>query len=71
MKRYLVVFERTASGYSAHVPDLPGCATAGETIGEAEANMREAINEHIDMLRAAGDPIPTPSAHVSFVVVGT
>lgn len=25
MHRYLVVFEKTNTGYSAYVPDLPGC----------------------------------------------
>ena len=26
--KYAIVFERTPSGYSAYVPDLPGCVAA-------------------------------------------
>ena len=31
MKKYLVLFEKTATGYSAFVPDLPGCIATGST----------------------------------------
>jgi hypothetical protein len=29
MIRYFVVFEKTDTGYSAFVPDLPGCVATG------------------------------------------
>ncbi len=31
MIKYLVVFEKTETGYSAYVPDLPGCIATGKT----------------------------------------
>ncbi|HEX5727039.1 MAG TPA: type II toxin-antitoxin system HicB family antitoxin [Longimicrobiaceae bacterium] len=43
MKRYLIVVERTETGFSAYSPDLPGCASTGRTREEVQANMREAI----------------------------
>ena len=30
--KYAVLFEQTATGFSAHVPDLPGCVAAGATL---------------------------------------
>ena len=38
--KYAVLFEKTSTGYSAHVPDLPGCVVAGPTFGETAELMR-------------------------------
>ena len=48
MKRYLIVIEKTETGYSAYSPDLPGCVSTGGTRDEVESNMREAIEFHLD-----------------------
>jgi predicted RNase H-like HicB family nuclease len=34
MSKYTVLFEPTATGYSAHGPGLPGCVAAGFTLAE-------------------------------------
>ena len=34
MEIYLIVIGRTATGYSAHCPDVLGCATVGKTVEE-------------------------------------
>ena len=31
MKKYLIIIEKTDTGYSAYVPDLPGCVATGKT----------------------------------------
>jgi predicted RNase H-like HicB family nuclease len=67
MKRYLIVIEQTQSGYSSYSPDLPGCVSTGETRQEAERNMREAIEFHVDGLREEGYPVPEPQASSSYV----
>jgi len=36
MKNYLVVFEKSSTGYSAYVPDLPGCISTGATKEETK-----------------------------------
>jgi predicted RNase H-like HicB family nuclease len=41
--RLLVEFDPEAKRWSAVFPELPGCATAGETEAEAVANAREAL----------------------------
>jgi predicted RNase H-like HicB family nuclease len=69
MKRYLVVVEPTETGYSAYSPDLPGCISTGGTRAEIEANMREAIEFHIEGLQLEGYPVPEPSSESAYVDV--
>lgn len=46
---YQAVFqEETDGGYSVWVPDLPGCASQGETLEEALENIKEAIELYIE-----------------------
>jgi len=66
VNRYLIIVEKTPSGYSAYSPDVPGCVAAGRTRSEVEREMREAIAFHIEGLRAAGEEIPTPSSEASY-----
>ena len=61
MKKYLVIFEPTSTGYSAYVPDLPGLAIFGDTRAETEQNAREGIAFHIEGLLLDGLPVPDPT----------
>ena len=67
--KYVVVYEETPTGYSAYVPDLPGCVAAGETRQETEGLIREAIAFHLDGLRVFGEPIPEPGTWTETVEV--
>jgi predicted RNase H-like HicB family nuclease len=67
MKKYLIIVEPTGKGYSAYSPDLPGCASTGETREEVEANMREAMQFHIEGLKQEGYEIPEPHSYSSYV----
>lgn len=67
--RYVVVYERTAGGWSAYVPDLPGCVSAGVSRAEVERLIREAIGLHVESLREAGEPVPRPGAWTGLVEV--
>jgi predicted RNase H-like HicB family nuclease len=69
MKRYLVVIERTETGFSAYAPDLPGCASSGRTRQEAETNIREALDFHIEGLRREGRPVPQPRTEYAQVEI--
>lgn len=44
--RYEIRIEKTANGYSAYVPALPGCVAAAETHDETERLIEEAIAFH-------------------------
>lgn len=59
---YVVVIEKTENGFGAYVPDLPGCIAAGDTREETEALIREAVSDHVELLREHGDPVPEPRA---------
>ena len=56
--RFLVVVEKAGRNYSAYAPDLPGCVATGATRDEAEKNMHDAIELHIEGLKEDGLPIP-------------
>ncbi len=58
MYRFLVVIEKVNNNYSAYSPDLPGCVATGATREEAEKNMYEAIEMHIEGLLEDKLPIP-------------
>lgn len=47
------------------VPDIPGCTSAGDTLDEALANAREAIEFHLEGLSEDGTevPIAQPVSH--------
>jgi len=58
---YLVIIEKTDTGYSAYVPDLPGCITVGTTQQEIEQNIQQAILMHLEGMQEDGIDIPMPS----------
>lgn len=68
--KYLVVVEKSASGFGAYVPDLPGCIAVGQTRKETLRLMQEAIDFHIEGLRENGDNVPAPCSSGEIVEVG-
>ena len=57
--RFKAVFERDADGgYSVFAPTLPGCASQGDSLPEARANIEEAIELYLWSLRVEGVTIP-------------
>jgi len=69
MKKYLIIVEKTDTGYSANSPDVPGCGSTGRTKEEVERNIQEAIQFHIEGLREEGYAIPEPSTYSSYIDV--
>jgi predicted RNase H-like HicB family nuclease len=67
--RYAIVIERAATNFSAYAPDLPGCVATGDTEAEAEAQIRKAIEFHLEGIREDGDPIPEPSSKVEYIEI--
>ena len=67
--RYMVVLERGEKSWGAHVPDLPGCAAVGESRDDALRLIREAIEFHLEGLRAEGQAVPAPHSYATFVEV--
>jgi predicted RNase H-like HicB family nuclease len=69
--RFLIVVEDAGANFSAYSPDLPGCVATGGSREEAEKNMYEAIQLHIEGLKEDGLPIPTSSAVAEYVVLSS
>ncbi|MCX9010621.1 MAG: type II toxin-antitoxin system HicB family antitoxin [Candidatus Methanoperedens sp.] len=69
MYRFLVVIEKANNNYSAYSPDLPGCVAAGTTREEAEKNMYEAIEMHIQGLLEDKLPIPESKSFAEYIAV--
>ncbi len=65
--RYAIVIEKVSSNFAAYAPDLPGCIATGATVAETESLIREAIEFHLDGLKADGVPIPPSSSRVEYV----
>ena len=68
MKKYLVIFEKTKTGFSSYVPDLPGCIATGKTKVDAEKNIYAAIKFHIEGLEEEGFKIPTAKTESEMMV---
>ncbi|MFT4198068.1 MAG: type II toxin-antitoxin system HicB family antitoxin [Pseudoxanthomonas sp.] len=62
--RYPVMIEagNDQTAWSAVVPDLPGCYSAGDTLDEAMEAVEEAAAAWIDAALDAGKAIPPPSS---------
>jgi predicted RNase H-like HicB family nuclease len=61
MTRYAILIAPTSTGFSAHVPDLPGCIATGRTVEQTKRRMAKAIEMHLVAMREDGDEIPEPS----------
>jgi predicted RNase H-like HicB family nuclease len=68
MKKYLIIFERTKSGYSAYSPDVPGCVATGRTKKQAEKNIYEAIQFHLEGMQSEGLKLPENNSESEMLV---
>jgi predicted RNase H-like HicB family nuclease len=67
--KYLVILERTKTGFSAFSPDLPGCIATGATREETEKNMRDAIASHVEGMHQEGLELPQPHSSSTYLEV--
>ena len=58
----VVLHKDKDSDYGVTVPDFQGCFSAGDTVEEALAGAREAIELHLEGILADGEAIPQTSA---------
>ncbi len=67
--KVLIVVERTSTGFSAFSPDIAGCMATGATREEVERSITEAVEYHLEALRAEGQAVPAPHSYATFVEV--
>lgn len=67
MRKYLIIIEKTLTGFSAYSPDVAGCVATGSTKRQVEKNIREAIEFHLEGLLEEGYEIPKPKSYSTYV----
>ena len=67
--RYTVIYEKSATGYGAYVPDLPGLGVVGKTLDDTEKLIREGIEAHIQVMREHGEVVPEPTSTAGVVEI--
>ena len=67
--KILVVIEQTSTGFAAYSPDVDGCVATGATREEVERTMREAVEFHLEGLRAEGEDVPAPHSYATVIEV--
>jgi predicted RNase H-like HicB family nuclease len=60
MNDYIVVLERSNTGFAAFSPDVPGCVATGPTAEETLQEMRAALAFHFEGMLENGETIPEP-----------
>ena len=69
MYRFLIIIEKANGNYSAYSPDLPSCVATGATREDAERNIYEAIEMHIQGLLEDNLPIPESNSFAEYVAL--
>ena len=69
MRQVILIPDPEVGGYTVEVPSLPGCVSEGDTIDEAIANIKEAIELHIESMIAYGEEVPEDFAPLQLMTV--
>ena len=58
--KYTAILEpdKEVGGYSVSIPALPGCVSQGDTFEEAVANIKEATELYLEVLKEKNEEIP-------------
>jgi predicted RNase H-like HicB family nuclease len=67
--KYLVIYEKSTTGWGAYAPDLAGLGVAGKTLDEVKELIREAMELHLEGMRQHGEAVPAPSATTEYITV--
>lgn len=57
-KSVTIIVEKASDGFSAYVPELPGCITFGNSLDEIKENIREAITLQLEGMKEDGEEVP-------------
>ena len=67
MARILVIIEKGEHSYGAYSPNVPGCVAVGDTREEVEQLMKEALQEHLQMMREENLPLPESRTEAEYM----
>jgi predicted RNase H-like HicB family nuclease len=67
--RFIITLYQDEDGvYVAECPSIPGCISQGKTEAEAEANIREAIKDCLEVRAERGMPLTVSTRQVEVTV---
>ena len=69
MTEYLIIIEKAENNYAAYCPDLPGVIATGPTKKDTLELMKEAIEFHLEGLKAERLSIPEPTTTAASVEI--
>ena len=58
MKTIKVIIEKSGTGYSAYIPDLPGCVMTGSCVDEIRNDLSGVIELHLEGMKEDGIRMP-------------
>lgn len=67
MEKYLIVVEKSETGYSAYSPDVLGCIATGKTIEKTIEQMRAALALHLQSMLEDNEELPKPRGIASYL----
>ena len=67
--KYIVVYEKSGTGWAAYVPDLPGVIATGYNKEDVRSSIEKAIEFHLDGLKEDRLPIPPPRAEAELISI--
>ena len=68
--KYVAIVVKAGNGYSAYLPDLPGCIAAADTFEETSRLIHEAVSLHVEGMVEDEEAIPEPSSIAIEIEVG-
>lgn len=67
MAKIMVLIEKGESSYGAFSPDVPGCVAVGDSREEVLQLFREALQDHLELMREEHLPLPEPQTSVEYI----
>lgn len=64
---YLAIIKKYGNGYSAYLPDVPGCVTAAKTKQETLKLLEEALQLHL--MESKDKELPSKETEVAYIRV--
>jgi predicted RNase H-like HicB family nuclease len=71
MTEFTIVIEDAGTNFAAYAPDVPGCIATGASVEEVTVTRREAIAEHLHILRETGKEIPIPHSRAGVIQIAS
>ena len=68
-EKYLIVVEKTQTGFSAYSPDVLGCISTGKTMEQTLSNIKSALQLHLKAMVEDSENIPVPKGVESHIEV--